>query len=251
MLVGPSTRFHDYEQWSKQQLYGARSQPPAGRFVEALREVGIAVISLALMVYGASFDYLRLADHADSVYSWTLWQRILFIQGCGVVARFRYYGVWSLSNASCILSGLAFNGVDPKTGVASWTRCKNVFVHRLECSHNWKELLDAWNSNTNVWLRECVYKRLAGSRKPGFSAVMGTFVASAIWHGIAPGYYCTWHLLTQSLLCLRVYASGLRDFSARRCAPSFSRTRAARTLRGRHGRSTRSRSTCTRCCRFW
>ena len=32
-------------------------------------------------------------------------------------------------------------------------------------------------------------ERLAGQRKPGFGSFMGTFLASAIWHGIAPGYY--------------------------------------------------------------
>ena len=33
------------------------------------------------------------------------------------------------------------------------------------------------------------YTRIAGSARPGFAAVLGTFVVSAIWHGIAPGYY--------------------------------------------------------------
>ena len=60
---------------------------------------------------------------------------------------------------------------------------------QIELAHNWKEVLDAWNANTNMWLREAVYKRLAGQRKPGFGSFMGTFLASAIWHGIAPGYY--------------------------------------------------------------
>ena len=61
---------------------------------------------------------------------------------------------------------------------------------------------------TNVWLRECVYKRVTPTgKKPGFSSAMWTFGTSAFWvsfqltacvdnpnsarsqHGIAGGYY--------------------------------------------------------------
>lgn len=192
VMVGPSTRFHDYLRWANGSMYGPRTTPPPGRWVESLREVGIAVVSLILMTStSAKFDYNRLIDPTDTVVYMPLWRRILFVQVAGLVVRFRFYGVWSLSNAGCVLSGLAFNGTDPATHKATWTRCKNVFVRHLEGAHNWKELLDAWNSNTNVWLRESVYKRLAGHKKPGFFAFMGTFLTSAIWHGIAPGYYLT------------------------------------------------------------
>ena len=139
--------------------------------------------------FSEPFSYDRLVRADDVLHTWPLWHRILFVQGAGLVARFRFYGVWSLSNAACILSGLAYHGVDPATHHARWTRCKNVFVMQIELAHNWKEVLDAWNANTNMWLRETVYKRLAGQRKPGFGSFMGTFLASAIWHGIAPGYY--------------------------------------------------------------
>lgn len=43
---------------------------------------------------------------------------------------------------------------------------------------------------TNVWLRECVYKRVTPQgQKPGFRSSMITFMTSAFWHGIAGGYY--------------------------------------------------------------
>jgi lysophospholipid acyltransferase len=70
-------------------------------------------------------------------------------------------------------------------------------------------LLDSWNMKTNVWLRECVYKRVTPKgKKPGFQSSMITFATSAFWvillrfspldcdvdnfasqHGIASGYY--------------------------------------------------------------
>lgn len=190
VLVGPSTRFHEYQLWASGKLYGPRMVPPPGRIVESLREMFTAVLALVLMIWGSgTYSYMRLTDYSDAVHTWPLWKRWVFIQVCGLVARFQYYGVWSLSNAGCILSGLAYNGIDPVTNKTKWTRCKNVYVAKLEFAHNWKELLDAWNSNTNIWLRECVYKRLAGNSKPKFGSFMGTFLASAAWHGIAPGYY--------------------------------------------------------------
>ncbi|KAH9999482.1 hypothetical protein BJV77DRAFT_1058480 [Russula vinacea] len=50
-------------------------------------------------------------------------------------------------------------------------------------------------SGTNVWLRECVYKRVTPKgKKAGFKSSMLTYLTSAIWHGISAGYYFTFLL---------------------------------------------------------
>lgn len=86
-------------------------------------------------------------------------------------------------------------------------------IWNIEFAENTKVLLDAWNMKTNVWLRECVYKRVTPKgKKPGFRSSLATFMTSAFWvcppsffsspaleanakldpqHGIAPGYYLT------------------------------------------------------------
>jgi len=65
----------------------------------------------------------------------------------------------------------------------------------IEFAPNFKVLLDSWNIKTNVWLRECVYKRVtAKGKKPGFRSSMITFATSAVWHGVAAGYYMTFLL---------------------------------------------------------
>ena len=80
----------------------------------------------------------------------------------------------------------------------------------IEFAENFKMLLDSWNMKTNVWLRECIYKRVTKKgAKPGFKSSMTTFTVSAIWvrlflptcsdcsltsrfqHGVSPGYYLT------------------------------------------------------------
>lgn len=82
-------------------------------------------------------------------------------------------------------------------------------MFNIEFPENFKMLLDSWNMKTNVWLRECIYKRITKKgAKPGFMSSMMTFAVSAIWvrysagltllfadgafqHGVSPGYYLT------------------------------------------------------------
>ena len=112
-------------------------------------------------------------------------RRLLYVQACGVVARFKYYAVWELTEGAIILCGLGFNGFDPTTGRTRWNRCRNVDILRIETAENYKVLFDNWNMRTNVWLRECVYKRVTPKgKKPGFRSSMTTFVASAVWVSI-------------------------------------------------------------------
>jgi lysophospholipid acyltransferase len=68
-------------------------------------------------------------------------------------------------------------------------------VLKIELPENSKMLIDSWNMKTNVWLRECVYKRVTPKgQKAGFQSSMLTYLTSAIWHGVSPGYYLTFLL---------------------------------------------------------
>lgn len=94
------------------------------------------------------------------------------------------------SEGSFVVSGLAYN-----TDNNTWTRARNIEVRKIELAQNYKTLLDAWNANTNVWLRETVYKRVTKEgKKPGFVATMATFGTSAFWHGPNPVYFMTFIL---------------------------------------------------------
>lgn len=107
-----------------------------------------------------------------------------------LVTRLKYYGVWTLTEGSCILAGLGYNGVDPVTGKVSWNRLQNIDPWMVETAQNPRSYLAGWNMNTNNWLRNYVYLRVTPrGKKPGFRASMTTFVTSAFWHGFYPGYY--------------------------------------------------------------
>jgi len=119
---------------------------------------------------------------------------LLYIQICGVVTRVKFYGGWYLTEGACIFSGYGFNGYDAQ-GHALWNKAANVDVLNIEFCPNFKILLDSWNINTNTWLRNSVYKRLVKpGEKPTSLTTLATFMTSAIWHGISPGYYLTFFI---------------------------------------------------------
>jgi lysophospholipid acyltransferase len=62
-----------------------------------------------------------------------------------------------------------------------WSGGRNIEIKEIELAQNYKAVFDNWNMKTNIWLRECVYKRVAviEGNKPGFLSTMATFGASA------------------------------------------------------------------------
>lgn len=75
------------------------------------------------------------------------------------------------------MSGFGYN---PST--KKYDASRNVRIRDIELAPNFKILLDSWNMNTNVWLRECIYKRVAKEgRKPGFKSTQITFITSALY----------------------------------------------------------------------
>ncbi|PWN44769.1 MBOAT-domain-containing protein [Ceraceosorus guamensis] len=225
VLVGPSSRFVDYRRWANGTLYGSSSNsssspsqlPPPGRLYAGSKELVMGVAGLALWSVGTphcNFEALLLPSGAPGALAdRPFLARLAILIAAGLFTRSKYYGIWGLANGSCILSGLSYNGLAPipspsqasgqqalsaKNDISTrskWDRCRNIDPLNIEFANNWKELLDAWNMNTNVWLRNCVYKRVAKQgKKPGFKSTMITFITSAFWHGVAPGYYLTFVL---------------------------------------------------------
>lgn len=105
----------------------------------------------------------------------------LFFQVFGPFERTKYYAIWTLTEGASILTGLGFTGFS-SSGSPTWNGAANVQVKQIELPPNFKVLLDSWNMKTNVWLRECIYKRVAPKgRKPGNRVTMITFLTSALW----------------------------------------------------------------------
>ncbi|GAA5952711.1 hypothetical protein JCM21900_000412 [Sporobolomyces salmonicolor] len=213
ILVGPSFTFRSYTSFTTHALF-AKEQPsgsteiPSGRKRKAAKRLVTGIIFLGIFsVYGYQYGMERLLE-SKFVKERNLWQRLLFMNMAGVVARTKYYAVWCIAEAACITSGLGYN---PLT--KHYDASRNVRIRSIELAPNFKILLDSWNMNTNVWLRECIYKRVAKKgRKPGFKSTQITFITSALWHGFNPCYLLTFVLggFCQSLgrslrACLRPF----------------------------------------------
>lgn len=193
ILVGPAFPYDAYASLVNNSLFETpRPRKLKGRRRAGYRRMSFGLFFLAIYaVFGSGADMSLLID-PDWKQNHGILSRILWIQKAGVITRFKYYAVWSISEGACIISGLGFNGYNAKNGRTRWDRVRNIDVISVELAQNIKELLDAWNMNTNIWLRSCVYKRVTTKgQKPGFKSTLFTFVTSAFWHGLPMGYYLT------------------------------------------------------------
>ncbi|KDQ65032.1 hypothetical protein JAAARDRAFT_28695 [Jaapia argillacea MUCL 33604] len=203
VLVGPYLEFNSYQSLIDESLFKSAQSPnldskkkravPDGRKRVAYGKMvkGLVFLGLYIFLYG-SFNYTVVT--AAWFQKKSLWYRLGYYQICGFFERTKYYAIWTLTEGAAILTGFGFTGFDSK-GRSLWDGARNVKIRSIELAPNFKVLLDSWNMKTNVWLRECVYKRVTPKgQKPGFRSSMLTFTTSALWHGVSGGYYLTFLL---------------------------------------------------------
>ncbi|OAV90707.1 hypothetical protein PTTG_08082 [Puccinia triticina 1-1 BBBD Race 1] len=183
LLVGPAIPFSDYSKFTTGRDQGLGI--PSGRGAHALRKIVTGLLFAALVgLYGGQWSYERILEDEFLTKSWL--QRLWHLQVAGFMSRARYYLVWSLAEASLAMSGCGFDRIK-----GDWSGGRNIEIKEIELAQNYKAVFDNWNMKTNIWLRECVYKRVAviEGNKPGFLSTMATFGASAAWHGPLPAYF--------------------------------------------------------------
>jgi lysophospholipid acyltransferase len=225
LMAGPAFDFSDYKRWINVSMFELPpgtdpSKAPPTRKKRKIPRSGTPATIKA--VYGLFwiFLYLQFSGLYYPEYflgpeymKYGFVRRVFQLYLLGVTARMKYYGVWSLSEGACIMAGIGYKGLDPKTGKPDWSRLSNINPLGVELAQNARAYLGNWNINTNHWLRNYVYLRVTPKgRKPGFRATLATFVSSAFWHGFEPGYYLTFVLaallqhVAKSMFCtLPVY----------------------------------------------
>ena len=207
LFAGPSFDFVDYRQWIETSMFELppgvdpssapktrkkRKIPQSHTPATVKAVIGLAWILLFLK-FSASYNTELVLGNQYMQYGF--FRRIWILNMLGFVTRMKYYGVWYLTEGSCILSGMGYKGVNPKTGKVDWNRLQNVNPWGIESAQNSRAYLENWNINTNNWLRNYMYLRVTPKgKKPGFRASLATFVTSAFWHGFYPGYYLSFLL---------------------------------------------------------
>jgi len=207
LWAGPAFDYVDYKRWIDTTMFEMpagsdpakkpptkkkRKIPRSGTPAAWKAATGLFWILLFIRLSGSYYPDLFTGD---KFMTHGFFKRVFMLHMLGFTSRLKYYGVWSLTEGACILSGVGYKGVDPITGKVSWDRLRNVNPWGVESAQNTRAYLGNWNINTNNWLRNYVYLRVTPKgKKPGFRASMATFVTSAFWHGFYPGYYLTFVL---------------------------------------------------------
>ncbi|KIW73132.1 hypothetical protein PV04_01273 [Phialophora macrospora] len=211
IFTGPAFDYVDYKRWLDGSIYTLPPETPTGSpqakkisrskrteiphsAIPATRKAIGGLLWIGLFLQFSKWYNVALVL-SDKYLTYSFPYRVWILQLLGFTSRMKYYGVWSLTEGACIMSGISYNGIDEKTGKAKWDHLENVQPLGIELAQNSRAYLDNWNKNTNKWLRNYIYLRVTpAGKKPGFRATLATFLTSAFWHGFYPGYYLSFLL---------------------------------------------------------
>ncbi|XP_054636805.1 lysophospholipid acyltransferase 1 isoform X2 [Dunckerocampus dactyliophorus] len=120
-------------------------------------------------------------------------------------ARPKFYFAWTLADAVHNAAGYGFLGMD-ENGKYSWDLISNLNIMRIETATSFKTFIDNWNIQTGNWLKTVCYERALRHR------LALTFILSALWHGVYPGYYFTFITAIPITLAARAVRKSFRHY---------------------------------------
>ncbi|CAN8293957.1 unnamed protein product [Cochlearia groenlandica] len=190
-FAGPVYEMKDYLEWTEGKGVWDTSEKTKrpSPYGATLRAILQAAVCMALYLY--LVPQYPLTRFTEPVYQeWGFWRKFGYQYMSGLTARWKYYFIWSISEASIIISGLGFSGwADETSSKAKWDRAKNVDILGVELAKSAVQIPLVWNIQVSTWLRHYVYDRLVKTgKKAGFFQLLATQTVSAVWHGLYPGY---------------------------------------------------------------
>lgn len=120
-------------------------------------------------------------------------------------SRPKFYFAWTLADAVNNAAGYGFLGMK-ENGKPSWDLICNLNILGIETATSFKTFIDNWNIQTGIWLKTVCYDRAPRHRLPL------TFVLSALWHGVYPGYYFTFLTAIPITMAARAMRKSVRHF---------------------------------------
>ncbi|KAJ8394624.1 hypothetical protein AAFF_G00044270 [Aldrovandia affinis] len=196
ILVGPCSNYKDYAEFiagrhiqsrlaeTSHRGNGPGSGPEPSPVGAVIHKLLICAICLLLfMTLTKSFPIAYNTDiHFISQASFLT--RLTYAFFSIQAARPKFYFAWTFADAINNAAGYGLRGVKGN-GQASWDLVSNLNIWGIETATSFKMFIDNWNIQTGVWLKRVCYDRATHHR----TAL--TFVLSALWHGVYPGYYFT------------------------------------------------------------
>lgn len=221
LLTGPSFHYNDYDRFIKSTLFDdvPESKRPGRRRKRRIPRSGIPALIKALQGFMWAFIFLESPKYVNLDYLMSgqlvkehgFLYRAVYLWILGFSYRLKYYTIWLIAEAACILCGIGYNGYDKATDSFKWDRVQNIDTWSFETGQNARVCLESWNMNTNKWLKYYVYTRVARKgKRPGFKSTVFTFVTSAFWHGTRPGYYLTFVMGAFVQTVGKIYRRNLR-----------------------------------------
>ncbi|KAK6638461.1 hypothetical protein RUM43_006728 [Polyplax serrata] len=188
-LVGPQLplkRYHDFVELKLEKKENPKELPDT--IVAGRNRLCLGIMYLSIYQLGSMYlsdDYITSEEYSCL----SMWKKVLFFGIWGRVNLYKYISCWLITEGSCIIMGLTYNGVD-ENGKAKWDGCSNVKLSVFETSTRMNHYIESFNINTNQWVAQYIYKRLKFLNNKSYS-YLGTLLFLAVWHGLHSGYYVT------------------------------------------------------------
>jgi len=114
--------------------------------------------------------------------------RIAFAVFAVEVGHAKYYFTWSCGEIGTILSGLSFNGFNPD-GTFDVEGNVQLQILKFKTITDPKEISRYWSMSPQHYLKKDLFDRVKQVTHSYVFANLCTFLFSAFWHGVYPGYY--------------------------------------------------------------
>uniref|UniRef100_A0A8C2ULX4 Membrane bound O-acyltransferase domain containing 1 n=2 Tax=Chinchilla lanigera TaxID=34839 RepID=A0A8C2ULX4_CHILA len=217
VIAGPCNNFKDYVafiegrhihmkllgvNWKHKGFHSLPEPSPNRAVIQKL-----CVTSLSLLLFLTLTKTFPITCLADDwfVHKADFLTRLLYLYVVMQATKPKYYFAWTLADAVNNAAGFGFSGVD-KSGNFCWDLLSNLNIWKIETATSLKIYLENWNIQTAAWLKCVCYERV-----PWYPTVL-TFILSALWHGVYPGYYFTFLTGVLVTLAARAVRNNCRQY---------------------------------------
>lgn len=187
-LSGPWCDFTDYIAFADRSMF--KDEPnqeppyPTKFLMYKFAAVGVALIGY---IAGDNFNINWLTTQEFASYGFLA--RVGWYIMHTEIFYFKYYVVWWLGEGATALIGLSYNGRDAE-GNVKWDRIRMLDLLKYKLAKSIvRDAVPSWNMMSQHWLRRYVHQRFMASGCSHTASRMITFVTSALWHGLYPGYF--------------------------------------------------------------
>ncbi|XP_067862982.1 lysophospholipid acyltransferase 2-like [Heptranchias perlo] len=216
ILAGPLNSFNDYITFIEGRNFeirtnhlanGQKSNKPGQHDPSPLRAVGCKVLICAVCAFMhlTLLEVFPISYNTDETFILTgsIPGRLFYLYISLLACRPKYYFAWTIADAVNNAAGFGFTGYDSR-GKPRWDLVSNLNIVKIEFATSMKMFIDNWNIQTALWLKQVCYDRCP------FNPTLVTFLLSAIWHGVYPGYYFTFIAGMFMTLAARAVRNNLR-----------------------------------------